>query len=78
MKSNSDAALQYTINSFKSTEENKRLFFYLFTLQLGDILLHPSFFPTQDRNDVSFAVTRIDEERGVAVGIITRIIPQNL
>ena len=28
--------------------------------------------------DVSFAVTRIDEERGVAVGIITRIIRQNL
>lgn len=30
------------------------------------------------KDDVSFAVTRIDEERGVAVGIITRIIRQNL
>lgn len=30
------------------------------------------------KDDVSFAVTRIDEERGVAVGIITRIIKQNL
>lgn len=29
-------------------------------------------------DDVSFAVTRIDEEQGVAVGIITRIIKQNL
>ena len=46
MKSNSDTALQYTINSFKSTEENKRLFFCLFTLQSGDILLHPPQSPT--------------------------------
>lgn len=30
------------------------------------------------RDDVSFSVTRLDEERGVAVGIITRIIKQNL
>lgn len=30
------------------------------------------------KDDVSFAVTRIDEDRGVAVGIITRIIRQNL
>lgn len=30
------------------------------------------------KDDVSFAVTRIDEERGVAVGIITRIIKQHL
>lgn len=30
------------------------------------------------KDEVSFAVTRIDEERGVAVGIITRIIRQNL
>ncbi len=30
------------------------------------------------KDDVSFAVTKIDEERGVAVGIITRIIRQNL
>lgn len=30
------------------------------------------------RDDVSFAVTNLDEERGVAVGIITRIIKQNL
>ena len=30
------------------------------------------------KDDVSFAVTRLDEERGVAVGIITRIIKQNL
>lgn len=30
------------------------------------------------KDDVSFAVTRIDDERGVAVGIITRIIRQNL
>ncbi|SHO45231.1 S1 RNA-binding domain-containing protein [Anaerocolumna xylanovorans] len=30
------------------------------------------------KDDVSFAVTHIDEERGVAVGIITRIIKQNL
>lgn len=30
------------------------------------------------KDDVSFAVTKIDEERGVAVGIITRIIKQNL
>lgn len=29
-------------------------------------------------DDVSFAVTRLDEERGIAVGIITRIIKQNL
>lgn len=29
-------------------------------------------------DDVSFAVTRLDEERGIAVGIITRIIRQNL
>lgn len=29
-------------------------------------------------DDVSFAVTRLDEEQGVAVGIITRIIRQNL
>ncbi len=29
-------------------------------------------------NDVCFAVNRIDEERGVTVGIITRIIRQNL
>lgn len=30
------------------------------------------------KDDVSFAVTRIDEDRGVAVGIITRIIKQHL
>lgn len=30
------------------------------------------------KDDVSFAVTHIDEEQGVAVGIITRIIKQNL
>lgn len=30
------------------------------------------------KDDVSFAVTKIDQERGVAVGIITRIIRQNL
>ena len=30
------------------------------------------------KDDVSFAVTKIDEDRGVAVGIITRIIRQNL
>ena len=30
------------------------------------------------KDDVSFAVTRLDEERGVAIGIITRIIKQNL
>ena len=30
------------------------------------------------KDDVSFAVTRLDVERGVAVGIITRIIRQNL
>jgi len=30
------------------------------------------------KDDVGFAVTHIDEERGVAVGIITRIIKQNL
>ena len=30
------------------------------------------------KDDVSFVVTRIDEERGVAVGIITRIIRRNL
>ena len=30
------------------------------------------------KDDVSFAVTHIDAERGVAVGIITRIIKQNL
>ncbi len=30
------------------------------------------------KDEVSFAVTRIDEERGVAVGIITRIIKQHL
>jgi ribosomal protein S1 len=30
------------------------------------------------KDDISFAVTHIDEDRGVAVGIITRIIKQNL
>lgn len=30
------------------------------------------------KDDVSFAVTKIDEERGLAIGIITRIIKQNL
>lgn len=30
------------------------------------------------KDDVSFAVTKIDEERGVAIGIITRIIKQHL
>ena len=30
------------------------------------------------KDDVSFVVTRIDEERGIAVGIITRIIRRNL
>ncbi len=30
------------------------------------------------KDDVSFVVTHLDEERGVAVGIITRIIKQNL
>ena len=30
------------------------------------------------KDDVSFAVTHIDADRGVAVGIITRIIKQNL
>lgn len=32
----------------------------------------------EKKDDVSFAVTRLDMERGVAVGIITRIIRQNL
>ena len=31
-----------------------------------------------NKDDVGFAVTKIDEERGVAVGIITRIIRQKL
>ena len=30
------------------------------------------------RDDVSFSVTRLDEEQGVAIGMITRIIKQNL
>ena len=30
------------------------------------------------KDDVSFAVTAIEEERGIAIGIITRIIKQNL
>ena len=30
------------------------------------------------RDDVSFSVTRLDPEQGVAIGIITRIIKQNL
>ena len=30
------------------------------------------------KDDVSFAVTRLDEEQGVAIGIITRIIKQHL
>ncbi len=30
------------------------------------------------KDDVSFAVTRLDEEKGIAIGIITRIIKQNL
>lgn len=30
------------------------------------------------KDDVSFVVTRLDEEQGVAIGIITRIIKQNL
>ena len=30
------------------------------------------------KDDVSFAVTHIDEDRGVAVGLITRIIKQNI
>lgn len=30
------------------------------------------------KDDVSFAVTRLDEEKGIALGIITRIIKQNL
>lgn len=30
------------------------------------------------KDDVSFAVTRLDEESGIAIGIITRIIKQNL
>jgi ribosomal protein S1 len=30
------------------------------------------------KDDVSFAVTRIDEERNIALGIITRVIKQNL
>lgn len=30
------------------------------------------------KDDVSFVVTAIEEERGVALGIITRIIKQNL
>ena len=30
------------------------------------------------KDDVSFAVTRLDEEKGTAIGIITRIIKQNL
>ena len=29
-------------------------------------------------DDVSFVVTRLDQERGVAVGIITRIMRQNI
>ena len=29
-------------------------------------------------DDVSFSVTRLDEDQGVAIGIITRIIKQNL
>ena len=30
------------------------------------------------KDTVSFSVTRLDEKRGVAIGIITRIIKQNL
>ena len=30
------------------------------------------------KDDVSFVVTRIDEERNVAVGLISRIIRQNI
>jgi hypothetical protein len=30
------------------------------------------------KDDVSFAVTFLDEERDIALGIITRIIKQNL
>ena len=30
------------------------------------------------KDDVSFAVTKLDEESGIAIGIITRIIKQNL
>ena len=30
------------------------------------------------KDDVSFAVTRIDEERNIALGIITRVIKQNI
>lgn len=30
------------------------------------------------KDDVSFAVTQLDEEKGIAIGIITRIIKQNL
>lgn len=30
------------------------------------------------KDDVSFVVTKLDEERSIAVGIITRIIRQNL
>ena len=30
------------------------------------------------KDDVSFVVTRLDEDHGVAVGIITRVIRQNL
>ena len=30
------------------------------------------------KDDVSFAVTNIDETKGIAIGIITRIIKQNL
>ena len=30
------------------------------------------------KDDVSFAVTHLDVERGIALGIITRIIRQNL
>mgnify|MGYP007025033343 CR=1 FL=1 len=31
----------------------------------------------EKKDDVSFAVTRLDEERGIAVGIITRIIKRH-
>ena len=46
---------------------------------VGDqVLVHILNVRRDSLNDVCFAVNRIDEERGVTVGIITRIIRQNL
>lgn len=42
----------------------------------GSLLLRPPH--ARQKDDVSFVVTKLDEERSIAVGIITRIIRQNL